>query len=856
MEAAGPPPPPRDGDLTLDDWGRHLRADYRHDGLNPTIPYNIGRDTPAAKQQRERNPEFDEDTFFRYALDLDYIGDNAEFKARLAGRTEFRLATKNALFDGTAPSLFDAGNLFVGLVMDAGKYVTNYLGAQNAISFGMCIDPAGSSIGKNDKPVYFEPANKKVYIQLRQFGFDHKIIQGIWIVNVMGGSLVQSVWIMGDRQRIDPVNRRKLGKVPDDIPLHDQRALDGIALETLGSKPINVTNPERAGYYTSINNATDAGGAGADFYKMGKTLGDTMIVASAMRTFKLFNDDGTVVVPVNNPYYGVGNPTGQGMQTGVWKNHFNANNDYPYDGSPQTLFVKTGDRLNAIRAIFKGVPVILERQAKGSQPKFFEVYPGSPSPGQIVDAIRAGYDRLKTECNRRYDALIASFRGALMRNGSINHDYTKFVIDGTRFRFPTDPVKLAAAGSFVTDVIAKLELLKGACTAYLDTAKALAEANPAVRTGEGATLEQLDSLKALYSLHTQQMLQISPQTTSIIENRVVKPIIYVSRVGDPVINPVNGISIQDTEIHLLAALSSIVDSGSPRQPIVVDRFFNRIPGIAISPIAEDARASSFDYLRDKLLQWIRDIIGILPGIVGGARPRGYASEAPPPNVTWGSQTYPAIPVDTVPMTEAFVTYLTANGIAVDTLEKMKMIYGLLRMRDSPRIVDPVVLDTLYREFIYLKQIDFLDFPTAAVPGGAVSSVGIPIRNDIMIPNDLSRSPSTIESLLFNAFAMRINAINSTIGVVGQIPADPLFLQMETEFLNASRILFTRGAVAAPDAPEVRTGTSIPTATLATRPVPARKSEKTERVRVTPKRGGRRTFRQKRDCKDKDVAGTA
>jgi hypothetical protein len=321
------------GDLELEDWGRHLRADYRHDTLESknsllTHPYNIGGRKAVHPETRN---EFDEDGFMKYALSRPYIGDNAEFKARLAGRVEFRLPTKTAVFDGTAPELFDGGNVVVGLVMDAGKYLTDYLGSQNAISFGMCIDPAKSSIHPRDRPVFYEPANKNVYIQLAQFGFDPDVIQGIWIVNVMGGSLVQSVWMMGPKwgsQRIDPVKRKNLGQIPAGIPAHEPEALRGIDLVQLGLKPINVETPDKAGYYTSINNASDAGGAGADFYKMGKTLGDTMIVASAMQTYKLYLPDR--VVEYKNPYYGGDSPAGTGMQTDVWKNHFNTNNPYPY----------------------------------------------------------------------------------------------------------------------------------------------------------------------------------------------------------------------------------------------------------------------------------------------------------------------------------------------------------------------------------------------------------------------------------------------------------------------------------------------------------------------------------------------
>jgi hypothetical protein len=91
-----------------------------------------------------------------------------------------------------------------------------------------------------------------------------------------------------------------------------------------------------------------------------------------------------------------------------------------------------------VRAIFKGVPVVLERQAKGNVPKFFEFYPGVPAPAQIITAIDAGYDRMVKECERRYDELIRNLAAAQLGDGTINYEYTKFVVDGSRLRFPSN----------------------------------------------------------------------------------------------------------------------------------------------------------------------------------------------------------------------------------------------------------------------------------------------------------------------------------------------------------------------------------------------------------------------------------
>lgn len=885
------------GDLELDDWGRHLRADYRHDTLESrnnllNIPYNRGRRDAV---HPDTGNEFDEDGFMEYAMNRPYIAGNAEFKARIAGRVEFKLPMKNAVFDGTAPQVFDGGNIVVGLVMDAGKYLTDYLGSQNAISFGMCIDPAKSSIGPKDRPVFFEPTNKKVYIQLAQFGFDPAVIQGIWIVNVMGGSLVQSVWMMGPdhgNQRIDPVKRRKLNPIPPGVPPHEEAALGGIDTAQLGLKRINFETPETAGYYTSINNASDAGGVGADFYKMGKTLGDTMIVASAMPKYKLYLPGG--VVEKDNPYYGINQPTGIGMETGVWKNHFNTNNPYPYTtgptpNPPKTLLVKTGDQLNAIRAIFKGVPVILERQAKGTRPKFFEFYPGVPAPAQIIKAIDAGYDRLVKECEQRYDALINNLKAARLADDSINYEYTKFVVDGTRLRFPSDRrnpddlAKLRAAWAFLNETVAELEKLKTICAGYLTGVKTafttVLETLRQGATARGATLEDsvtmsdLKDIKEVYSTHMRHMLQISPQSTVVIEDRVVKPVIVVSRVGPAGLDIGGGAMIQDTEIHFLAALSAIAEGSPAKQGVVLERLFNRIPAAAVVPVTPEESATSVAYLARKLLDWIKDVIGFFPAIVGGARPKGIVEmeESAPPTVTPGPlYENPGIPQYDFPTTFAFLEYLAEHGVGDNQLTRLTMIRNLLRMKDSPRIIDQVVLRAIDREFINLHDGGYLVFPTQPIPGAQLNNLGLSLRNDIMIPNDLARSPSysTVESLAFNAFAMHINAMNSTMTAGPEEgPPDRLFVEMENEFLKALETLRPL-AFGVPGTPETLTGALSPTASLAPASTPARKAAEVARERVGPRqaatatykrslRGGRlRTFRQKRAKKNKDAGNRA
>lgn len=898
---------PTDGDLKPEDWGRHLRADYRHDGLEPlNVPYNIGRNRPEAKQQvPPRFPEFDEDAFMEYALNQGYVTRVPAFKARMASRLEFKLPSKNAEFDGSAPKIFDAGNAAIGLVMDAGKNVTEYLGVQNVISFGMCIDPAGSSIAQNQRPVFYDPANKKVYIQLRQFGFDPDVIQGVWIVNVMGGSLVQSVWMMGPQwqnQRIDPVKRKKYGPPPAGVPLHTEAALGGIPLAELGLKPINVTDPEKAGYYTSINNATDAGGAGSDFYKMGKTLGDTMIVASAMPKFKLYDSAGNLVAfrdaagnttyDYPNPYYGVGKAVGTGdAQKDVWKNHFNVNNSYPYtpppEGNPpQTFLVKTGDRLNAVRAIFKGVPVILERQAKGNAPKFFEYFPGTPAPEQIVAAIEPGYDRIIADCRQRYTTLIANMNALLERaGGPLKTEAARFSGEKRAQRFNLDAAQLGQAGAFVSAAITGIEALQAASLTYLNTVK---DATVAAIRGLPAdiTVESIAPIRDTYSLHTQQMLAISPQSTTVSENYLTKPVVVVTFVDEVGIDIGGGQRIKTAEIHLLAAVSAIAE-GNPIVEGIKRQFLDNVPVVAAAaPAAPEVAVGTLAFIKTALVGWVTGLFAQfqLAGQVGGAIED---------ELNWGTNSGHGLPADLAATVVAFVEYLRAIGYAADPLQGLKAIYGLLRMRELAEYTDASVVDTLRRELLLLKYMNVVDFPTAPEPDYGGPDAAAP---QIIVADQ----PILPACFLVSAYVANMNQINvSEFNASAELRE--VFATIEAAFLAG----FRPRAPAAPPAAEMATGefgaagapggepavypevllpkpstTGLGPKALASRDVAEKRKERaytalksareTARARraadtrtgfaeslgIRLRAGRRRTFRQKRAKKDKDAAGTA
>jgi hypothetical protein len=815
--------PPNDGDLSVDDWGRHLRADYRHDGLNPVKLYNVGGGGG-------RGAEFAEHEFLDYAVALPYITTNATFKARYAGKIEFMLPEKTATFDGTTPRFFDAGNGMIGLVMDAGKNITEYIGAQNAISFGMCIDPAGSSIHKNDKPVFYEPprGNRKVYIELKQFGFEPSVIQGVWIADVLGGSLVKSVWVMGDGELVDPVRRKKIGKLAAGQVAHDPAILTDAIIADLGSKPINVVNIEFAGYYTSIDKAKGADGKDPDRYKMGKTLGDTMIIASAMAQFKRFRPGTNIVEEVyDNPYYGLG-PEARGE----WLNHFNRNNDYPYDiPRPQTLLVKTGDLLNSVRAIFKGVPVIMERQAAKGKPKFFDYTPGLPSVNQLLDAIEPGYDRLIAECTRRYTELATSIGRAIVQD-FYSPEYMSFATGVRAQRVRLTPEQSAAAADLIRRSKAGVERLREICVRYLTDMKGAtlraiaATVADAARNPDRPTMEDIRPIRVAYEAHTNDMLAISPQTTNILlPNRTVMPVIIVTHPGSTPIDLGDGNRIEDMQIHLFAGISGIIE-GQPWEPYVNGRFFDLIPAAADAPAPVLATDEEFEesrsYIFDTLRKWVDYVAGFLmPPRRGGVRTAAEmkaamkaaraAEASPPPKKARATEpeaagagpgaggpaaagagepevagefivrTDPAAlsKEDTLSVTNAFLEYLQDTGIMGGEVdEQLRQLFDVLAMMNTRRIADTYVLGCIEREFFNMKRWGYVDFPTVVSADGSLE-----------ISRVAPGARSTPMSLLFNAFVMQLNARNMDMRYkdeaeqYGYIQPNNPFIEMESRFFE-------------------------------------------------------------------------
>lgn len=704
------------GELEREEWGRHLRADYRHDGLYPDVPYNILGDRAKDPEGRE----FSEATYRAYAFERLQSAD-PQFKARLKTRREFHVPKETDAFDGTAPTLADAGgNQSIGVVTDAGKYITGFLGAINVVTFGLCLDPACSAINVPDRPVFYEPAApaaRRVYIDLQQFGFDPAVIRGIWIAEVVGGGKhVKSVWMMGDGKMIDPMTERKIGDWRDDPsnPALITPALVG----QLGVKTINeiAKDPDTGkmiGYYASVDGATNATGVFADRYMIGKTMGDTMIVASAMKQFKKYDAAGRQVGPAyDNPFYGI-------RPGAVWNNFPSKTGVVPreyYYGEtkPQFIAVKTGDQLNAVRAVLKGVPAIFERQATKTTAKFYEYYPGIPDPEQARAAIIAGYDTLKYDVAIRYNNLIAAVQGLLNERGQFPNERALFLSDeppGSRSvarpgrAIFSQEHHSAKATALVGQIVGLLARLRDIVADHF-TRRKTAVTSAFARGGTAVLDQQIQQ----YNVDTQNMLGLCPQVAQLVRDvdfpkSPIKRVVPVTRVGTEDFRLASGVVIPNIDIHLFSAFDGIANSKEEDlfedlilNTLYYTRFVANVPG---SPLqTEEQAAVGLKSYYKVIKQWVFNVVGrirdVLPfrrtgGMRGGARRLRFVDGG-----------YFGVKEDTMPTTVLLfemmgLTYSELFDEPLHPEDFLTMLAEVLELKNSPRIADSKMLEVVRAE---------------------------------------------------------------------------------------------------------------------------------------------------------------
>ncbi len=741
--------------MNREEWGKHLRADYRHDGyLEPNPPYNIGG-TGAVMRLNAAGTQTKEycDQEFLDEMGRPEFTNNAEFTRRKGGVIKFKFSEATGEFD-PFPVLHVLRNDRVGIVMDAGANITAELGAQNVITFGMCIDAASSPVSPQRKPVYYDPGegNRHVYIDLAQFGFDPNVIRGIWIADVLeNGSKVKSAWVVGpafppardDEYRLwDPMRQRFVAGV--ELTAETLRNFDTIRgiVADLGAKTIN----NLAGDYAGRKAARDVN------EMIGKTLGDTMIVASAMPNFP---------GPIENPF------NGERKAAANWKG-FGRNPLPPGFAVPVVLAVKTGDVLNAARAIAVGVPVILERYgANGNRAiREFDYWPNSFDPARIQAEIPTSYDRMITTVGSRYEELRQAFIGITDETPlgrRLQYGVTRFT-EKEKYSLKADRGHFIKAGQLIDDILQKLITIRTAVVGYFNGQKVgIADMTP-------------EDVLARYNADLELLRNLCPQTNKIRDERGnLYPIIVITQAGP-------GAVVPDMEIRLGSAYQAI--ASTPREEVLPNyagtaysqRFlepFARIAGGGaggaggagdgdggagqIGGANGDGGAAAAGPDFSDLDDYVSDIIGEprAAGAAGGVAATGGAGapgagecslrfqfigfDVPP-----GKE---SIPVNAVPLIDRFIEYYESHvGPFKEKWTILGILLDLFSIRQSKHIASPLLLERIKEELDYLKEagvVNYLD----------------PIPN---LPQEES-TISTIAYNAFNAFINRENAMQRDVG---------------------------------------------------------------------------------------------
>jgi len=746
--------------------GYYLSADVAHD-FGPDVlqksSYNYGG--PTANAKLPGTPKIEEDAAVEFIEETAKTNRGNEFiengKARRSKRIIFTKPTKTAAFSvSSVPILFGGGNDKIGIVQDAGSFITGFLGAKNVITFGSILDPAGKPISKDDAPIWYRPPDGSIAtIPLGPFGFDTKKIEYITVSGLTAG-LVSSTFKLGVEGK---------GKTYDAVTMKEYKN----TATPLGKKPINNTKIETSGFYTSIakaESATKSTSKGIEappgyLFNVGKTLGDAALVASAMPSFRS-NDETTTSA---NPFYGIGTAKGKGG----WYDWINGE---PVQ-APSILMLKTGDRLNALRAQMENVPNILEQQAgKGRTVKQYLFTPGQADPKAIESAVIQGYGNLKTNVAGRYDALIQNFNKCLLPNGSLNPLYTIFTETPTIQ--PKDTEGLVLAGTLIKMINDRLLALKEDVVEWLTERS---QYNP----------KDLETFQTNYNSDVETCTRVAPQTTDVLYSKQgnikVKLKIVVSQVPKVIPDGYTCPLKVSLDISLWNAFLKLQRNGGnkglsailgtdiykrfliPIESIVPmpNELKQRGGGVGIS-LAQPQAAEPEDLEEKQLLTEFVNYVNPSPkegGMSGGDKPAvrvayselksRYSTEDVFPNNEFAIE---------FPLVSQFHDYVTETLSVKELSNTLLAIYDIsLNRGGNTTIVD----DTFLNEF--LKEVDYLTSEEDIVEGKKVKKVPLVQFSK----GQEATKETTGGTAAFNAFTYYINQENAnTFGFVDRIPETP------------------------------------------------------------------------------------
>jgi hypothetical protein len=781
--------------------GYYLSADVAHDFGADTLretPYNHGGpDANTKVPPKGTNPKLDEDAAVEYIEEKAINGDQTEFiengQARRSKRIVFTIPTKTSTFkESSVPVLFEGGNSQIGIVQDAGKFITIDLGAKNVLTFGSILDPAGKPIDKVDNPIWYSPVpvskaeTAGITIPLQHFGFDTRMISSIQVANMRAGT-VSSAFLLQDGRVLDAVSMKPLA--PGTKP---------------ASKPINNTKIEKAGFYTSINQANnsalnpdarDAIRNGFGYlFNVGKTLGDLALVASCMPGFR----GGS-----SNVYYGIGAGPASSRDGPGWLNWSTGEPEAP----PSILMLKTGDRLNALRAQMENVPNILEQQAgKGRTVKQYVFTPGKADPNAIIQALDRGYKELISSATTRYNTLIQNFNNCLLPDGSLNPAFTVFT--ETPVIKSTDVAGLQAAGLLVRSINVYLNRLRDIIVEWLSAhVKTISEAIPMIKTlPVEQAIEQIEKIQTQYNSDVETVTRVTPQTTDVIYTkrgtRKVMLKIIVSQLPKTIPPNFSCPLRVSLDISLWNAFSKLQNGGGvngmkslfgtdfhKRFVLPLESILPPPPGSPFEQLTtlkgggprEDYLAAVAQEEESQLEEFVA--VNSRHELAGGGPQKGGVVYIDVDSTNLDTQ-YPTLESvkDTFPLIGSFWEYMAATLNITDRKELLIGCYSVYLGKESGTIIDDEFLNKFLIDFDRLYSIN---------PYTGESFVMF--RGGKYIPAGYSTGGVDI----FNAFTCRTNFENALeFGFIGPIPEEPddntePVLATQEEVATSGGVMFAR-----------------------------------------------------------------
>lgn len=310
-----------------------------------------------------------------------------DFKKRSESEIEFILNEDTVVFRSDQQKgivrLFSTGdsdinNEDVGVVQDNGYTIYDKIGGKNLLTFGSILDQAKKPRDAYSDPVIMDVgAGVGLKINTCEYGIydiDYVYITGFResAVPNTGDLLVRCLFgkeIGNKTEWYDAISPGRIGVqsvvetgLPDDIRIFTE-------------KHINQDAIHQAGYFTSIAKIADVEKTNLDYvntlskkqrFYFGKFFGDTSLVASVSPFVNLQGGS-----PQVNPFFK--------PELARWL----YNNQGRAGPNIRHVILKTYDKLNYVRAVIKGVPVVYQEAAKGKESLYFKFTPGQLENGGV-----------------------------------------------------------------------------------------------------------------------------------------------------------------------------------------------------------------------------------------------------------------------------------------------------------------------------------------------------------------------------------------------------------------------------------------------------------------------------------------